>query len=154
MPPSLYVLEREQVMPVSPGEVFEFFADPSNLEAITPPWLHFRIATAGPIEMGPGTLIPYRLRLHGVPLRWLTRIVAWEPGHHFADRQVSGPYRSWHHSHTFLPHRRGTLMRDRVLYELPLGALGQLAGVVLVRRDLDRIFDFRAAAIASRLARR
>lgn len=144
-------LEREQVLPIAPGEAFEFFADAFNLEAITPPWLGFEVETPAPIVMDRGTLISYRLRLHGLPLRWLTRIVAWEPGRRFEDLQLRGPYRHWHHVHTFTPHAGGTTMRDRVDYSLPLGPLGVLADALLVRRDLERIFDFRAAALAARV---
>ncbi len=101
--------------------------------------------------MDRGTLISYRLRLHGLPLRWLTRIVTWEPGCRFQDVQLRGPYRVWRHTHRFAPHEQGTRMSDRVDYELPLGPLGGVANTLLVRRDLERIFDFRAAAVAARL---
>jgi ligand-binding SRPBCC domain-containing protein len=147
----LQTLEREQLLPLSPDKAFEFFADAMRLEAITPPWLHFRVLTPAPIEMRAGAAIEYRLRLHGVPLRWLTRIESWEPGHRFADVQVRGPYRVWHHTHLFEPHAAGTSMRDLVRYALPLGAVGRLAGAAFVRRDLERIFDFRREAIAARL---
>jgi ligand-binding SRPBCC domain-containing protein len=140
------VLEREQVLPGEPDDVFQFFADAGNLEAITPPWLRFRIVTPRPIAMAPGTLIEYRLALHRLPLRWLTRIEVWEPGRRFVDAQISGPYGLWRHTHTFEPHPQGTLMRDRVEYALPLGPLGRLA-LPLVRHDLRRIFDYRAAAL-------
>lgn len=147
----VYALEREQRLEVPPAEAFEFFADAFNLEAITPPWLHFSIDAPGPVGMRAGALIPYRLQLHGVPLRWLTRIVAWEPGRRFEDLQLRGPYRYWHHTHSFEPSENGTVMRDRVRYALPLGALGRVAHAALIRRDLDRIFDFRAAAVAARM---
>jgi ligand-binding SRPBCC domain-containing protein len=147
----LQTLIRQQILPGDPDDVFGFFADAFNLEAITPPWLRFRVVTPGPIEMRPGTLIEYRLRLHGVPIRWLTRIEAWEPGVRFADVQVRGPYRAWHHTHTFEPHAGGTLVRDAVRYSLPLGQLGRLAHSAFVRRDLERIFDFRHAEVARRL---
>ncbi len=147
----VYRLEREQLLPLPPGETFEFFGDAFNLEAITPPWLHFRVVTPAPVAMDAGTLIEYRLRLHGLPIRWLTRIEAWEPGRRFVDVQLRGPYRLWHHSHTFTPHDGGTLMRDQVHYALPLGPLGRAARAALVQRDLDRIFDFRRDAVAARL---
>ena len=136
---------------MAPAEAFEFFADAFNLEVITPPWLQFRVETPGPIVMDRGTLISYRLRLRGLPLHWLTRILAWQPGHRFVDEQVRGPYRLWRHTHTFAPHPAGTTMRDRVDYALPLGPLGAAAHALLVRRDLERIFDFRAAAVAARV---
>ena len=147
----VYTLEREQLLPLPPGETFEFFGNAVNLEAITPPWLHFRVVTAAPIAVDAGTLIEYRLRLHGLPLRWLTRIESWEPGRRFVDIQLRGPYRLWHHTHTFEPHDGGTLMRDRVRYALPLGPFGRVARTVLVRRDLDRIFDFRQEEVSRRL---
>jgi ligand-binding SRPBCC domain-containing protein len=146
----VHVLERSQRLPGSPEEVFGFFADAHNLEAITPPFLGFEVVTPKPIDMHEGTLIEYRLKLHGLRLRWRTRIDAWEPGERFVDRQLKGPYRLWHHTHTFEPDGEDTLMRDVVRYALPLGPLGEVARGALVRRDLDRIFDFRHAEIARR----
>jgi ligand-binding SRPBCC domain-containing protein len=144
-------LEREQVLPGEPGAVFPFFADALNLERITPAWLGFRVVEPRAIEMGPGTLIEYRLRLHRVPVRWLTRIEVWEPPVRFVDAQVRGPYRVWRHEHRFspAPDGAGTLMRDTVEYDLPLGPLGALAHALFVERDLRRIFDHRAEAVAT-----
>ncbi len=147
-----HVLERTQVLPGDPGEVFEFFGDAFNLEAITPSWLRFRIVTPRPIDMREGALIEYRLALHRIPIRWLTRIEAWEPGVRFVDAQIRGPYKLWHHTHTFEPDADGTLVRDRVRYALP-GGLGELAHRLFVRRDLERIFDHRQAVVAQRLGR-
>jgi ligand-binding SRPBCC domain-containing protein len=148
---AVHVLTREQELPGSPGEVFPFFGDARNLEAITPPWLGFRVITPEPIAMAPGTLIEYRLKLHGVPIRWRTTIAVWDPPHRFVDVQLSGPYRMWHHTHDFAPAAdgSGTLMRDTVRYALPFGPLGSLAHGLLVRRDLDRIFDFRRKRITA-----
>jgi ligand-binding SRPBCC domain-containing protein len=146
----VHVLERSQRLPGPPGEVFGFFADAHNLEAITPPFLGFHVVTPKPIDMQEGTLIEYRLKLHGVRLNWLTRIEVWEPGVRFVDRQLKGPYRLWHHTHSFEADGHDTVMRDVVRYALPLGPLGAVARVALVGRDLDRIFDFRQAEIARR----
>jgi ligand-binding SRPBCC domain-containing protein len=147
----LQTLTREQLVSGHPQAVFGFFADAFNLEAITPPWLRFRVVTPGPVSMGPGTMIEYRLRLHSIPIRWLTRIEVWEPGVRFVDVQVRGPYRVWEHNHSFEPHAGGTLVRDTVHYDLPLGPLGRLAQAAFVRRDLERIFDFRREEVARRL---
>lgn len=147
----VHVLERSQRLPRPPEEVFPFFADAFNLEAITPAWLHFRVLTPAPVSMAAGTRLEYRLRLHGLPLRWSTRIEVWEPPLRFVDVQLRGPYRLWHHTHTFEPDGDGTLMRDRVRYALPLGPLGELAHAALVRRDLERIFAFRHAVVRARL---
>ena len=142
------LLEREQVITRERAEVFGFFADALNLEALTPPLLRFSVLTPAPIEMGAGTLISYRMRLHGIPVRWLTRIEAWEPYRGFVDRQLRGPYRLWHHTHTFESVEGGTLMRDRVRYAIPLGPFGRAAEALFVRRDLETIFDFRRDAVS------
>jgi ligand-binding SRPBCC domain-containing protein len=148
-----HVLRREQALPAPPAEVFPFFADAHNLEAITPPWLGFRVLTPRPVEMRPGALIEYRLRLRGIPLAWLTRISEWVPGVRFVDEQLSGPYRLWHHTHEFAPHAGGgTLMRDTVRYALPYWPLGEVAHALVVRRDLEAIFDHRRDAVAAGLS--
>jgi len=146
---SVHLLERHQRVPGSPADVFEFFADAYNLEAITPPWLHFRVRSA-PAEMGVGAEIRYSLRLHGIPIRWVSRIDAWEPPHRFVDVQIPGPYRLWRHTHTIAPDGDHVLIHDAVEYALPFGPLGELARRAVVRRDLERIFDFRREVIERR----
>ena len=147
----VHTLTREQILDSPPEEVFPFFADARNLEAITPPLLRVRVVDVDPMEMAVGALIQYRLRIRGLPLDWLTMIEAWEPGVSFVDRQLVGPYRLWHHTHSFEERSGGTLMRDVVRYALPLWPLGELAAP-LARRDLAAIFDFRRDAVARLLA--
>ncbi len=144
-------LEREQFLSHPVEEVFAFFAEAHNLERITPPQLRFRVLTPGPIELRRGSLIEYRLRLHGLPLDWLTRIEEWDPYAGFVDSQLVGPYRLWHHTHSFEAREGGTLMRDLVRYSLPAWPIGEL-GRVLVRRELAAIFDFRSGAVDRLLA--
>ena len=141
-----HVLRRHTLIRGTLEEVFPFFAAAENLEAITPPWLSFGILTPTPIEMRRGTLIQYRLQLMGVPMRWLTRISAWEPPHRFIDEQLEGPYRDWIHEHRFEPLGGYTLMTDTVRYRLPLSPLGELA-FPLVRLQLKQIFDYRSVKI-------
>jgi ligand-binding SRPBCC domain-containing protein len=149
----IHVLHREQRLAGTPEEVFEFFGDAANLEAITPPPLAFEVITPRPIPMRVGTLIQYRLRVHGLRISWLTSIQAWEPPHRFVDTQLRGPYVLWHHTHTFAADGEdGTLMTDTVRYALPFGPLGELAHRLVVRRDLETIFDFRARAVPALLA--
>jgi ligand-binding SRPBCC domain-containing protein len=143
----IHRLEREQLLPRPPGEVFPFYANARNLERITPPLLGFSVVGDEPIEMRPGALIQYRLRLHGLGIDWLTRIEEWEPGVRFVDAQLAGPYALWHHTHTFEARGGGTLVGDVVRYALPVWPLGELAKP-LVRRDLARIFDFRRDEVA------
>ena len=149
----VHVLERTQRLDLPAEQAFAFYADARNLEAITPPWLGFRVVTPDPIEMRPGALIDYRLKLHGIPVRWRTRIAAWEPPERFVDVQLSGPYALWEHTHRFEPDGEGAVViRDRVRYALPLGPLGAAAHAAFVRRDLERIFDHRRVAVSGLLA--
>ncbi|MBO9531796.1 MAG: SRPBCC family protein [Solirubrobacteraceae bacterium] len=139
----VHVLSRAHELEGTPDELFPFFADAFNLESITPAFLGFGVLTPAPIQLGTGTVIQYGMRLHGVPITWLSSIQRWEPPHCFVDTQIRGPYRFWHHTHTFeaLPGDR-TLMRDEVRYQLPFPPFGELARP-FVRRDLERIFDYR-----------
>jgi uncharacterized protein len=135
--------ECEDWIPRPIGEVFAFFADGYNLQKITPPFLNFRVLGTSAPEMGEGLVIRYRLRVRGIPIGWQSRIESWEPGRRFADRQIRGPYRSWHHTHEFEPYESGTIVRDRVRYQLPLGPVGDLVAGRFVARDVRAIFDFR-----------
>lgn len=145
-------LTREQRVSRPLDEVFSFFADAANLEALTPPFLRFRILTPLPIEMKVDARIEYTLSLFGAPIHWRTRITEWEWGVRFVDEQESGPYALWHHTHEFEADGDVTWVRDRVLYREPMGLLGRLAHGLFVERTLNRIFDYRYRAIAERLA--
>jgi len=146
----IHSVDRQQLVPAPLPQVFEFFSRARNLEELTPPWLRFSVLTPEPIDMRAGTLIAYRLRVHGLPLRWVSRIEEWQPGRRFVDRQVQGPYRFWRHAHEFADAPHGTLIRDIVLYELPWGPLGGVADAAIVRRDLERVFDYRRQSVERR----
>ncbi len=137
------LLYREQFIPLPKEEIFPFFADAKNLETITPAFLGFKVLDASSSTVQEGTLINYRLRLHGVPLKWRTRIEQWEPSERFVDTQLKGPYRLWHHTHLFLSVPGGTVMKDIVRFKVPLGILGRLVAGAWVRRDVENIFNYR-----------
>ena len=122
-------------------EVFAFFADAGNLDALTPPWLHFRILTPLPLDMRAGANLDYRLRLHGLPIHWRTEITTWDPPYRFVDEQLRGPYRLWVHEHTFEEDGpEATIVGDHVRYAVPFGAL---ANWLVVDRDVKAIFRYR-----------
>ncbi len=137
-----HVLERVQRVAAPLSTVSAFFETPDNLERITPPFLNFRILTSG-VKMEKGAIIEYRLKMRGIPMGWRTRIDEYVPGERFVDFQEKGPYRYWHHLHTFRAIDGGTELVDRVTYELPFGPLGAVAHAVFVRAELARIFDHR-----------
>jgi len=143
----LYRLRTSQWLPAPPADVFPFFADAANLEALTPPFLRFRILTPLPVDMGAGTLLDYRLQLHGLPIAWHTRITVWEPPRRFVDEQLRGPYTVWRHQHRFAgtADGHGTHVTDEVLYAHRGGAI---ANRLLVAPDLERIFRYRQERLA------
>jgi ligand-binding SRPBCC domain-containing protein len=128
-------------------EVFAFFSEVANLDAITPPWVKFRTITPGPIEMRAGTVIDHRLRIHGFPIRWRSKITAWEPPARFVDEQLRGPYRVWVHEHLFEERDGGTVVRDRVRYAVPFDFFTDR---FLVRPDVERIFRHRTECLKRR----
>jgi ligand-binding SRPBCC domain-containing protein len=147
-----HVFRAEQRIARPLPEVFAFFSRAGNLERITPPWLSFTIEGSEPAEVVTGTVIKYRLRLRGVPLRWASRIDTFEPDRVFVDRQLKGPYKLWVHRHEFRADGETTVIRDEVHYQLPLGILGEIAHLITVRRDLEKIFAYRQQAVERLLA--
>jgi len=125
-------------------KVFPFFAAAENLEVLTPAFLKFQMLTPKPILMAVGTRIQYRIKIHGIPVRWESEITGWNPPHFFSDDQLRGPYRHWHHEHTFDERDGGTLVRDKVEYAVPGGSI---INRFFVAPDLRRIFDYRTATL-------
>lgn len=146
----LFELSTTIVVRAPLDTVFPFFADPGNLEALTPSFLSFRIVTAKPIAMQAGTRIDYRLKIHGIPVRWRTEITHYEPPRRFVDVQLRGPYRLWHHEHTFRSVPEGTEIGDRVHFLPKGGPLAPLLVRLFVRKDVLAIFGHREKQIASR----
>jgi ligand-binding SRPBCC domain-containing protein len=141
----LFVHNAEQLLPAPVENVFAFFSDPGNLQKITPPWLDFEILGPGDTQMHTGLLIDYRMRIHGIPVRWQSEITLWDPPRRFVDEQRRGPYRLWIHEHTFEAEGNSTLVRDRVQYAVPGGWLVQR---LFVGRDVGRIFAYRRQKLA------
>lgn len=137
----------EQWLPLPIEEAFPFFASEKNLERITPEWLNFKVVGKSTPHIGEGTEIEYHLRLHGVPVKWKSRIEDWSENKRFVDRQILGPYSLWHHTHEFSALAGGTLMRDRVRYSLPMGWISHLAAGWYVKGDVKRIFDYRQKSL-------
>jgi ligand-binding SRPBCC domain-containing protein len=143
----LYVLERSQLISAQRDGLFSFFEDPGNLARITPERMGFEITALENLPMQRGTKIEYRIRPLGAPQRWVTEIVEYRPPSEFVDVQTKGPYRYWRHRHTFDNVDGGTLMRDRVQYQMPLGPIGRLAHFLFVSQILRDIFDYREKVI-------
>jgi ligand-binding SRPBCC domain-containing protein len=149
---AIYTLQRELLVANALPEVFDFFSRAENLERLTPPWMRFRILTPPPIMMRQGTTIAYALRVHGIPIRWLTEIEEWNPPFEFVDNQAKGPYKLWRHTHRFSVVAGGTLVTDLVEYALPFGAVGRVVHRLQVARDLGRIFDYRSQRVLELLS--
>ena len=131
---------------------WEFFGSAENLPLITPPWLHFRLAMAAPYpRIEQDTLLDYTIRWCGIPIRWRTRIIDWDPPRTFIDLQVRGPYALWHHQHSFKAVDGGVECRDRVIYQLPMPIVRAMVHPLLVKRQLIEIFQFRRETIARNL---
>ena len=150
---TVYHLERQILVPAPLDVVFEFFSDATNLERLTPDFLKFRIVTPTPIPMGEGIFIDYRLRVHGIPMKWRSRIAIWEPPYRFVDEQVKGPYRSWYHEHLFEAGDGGTWVRDHVRYQVPGWILAPVMHRYMIRPDVERIFDYRTAVLTELFSR-
>jgi ligand-binding SRPBCC domain-containing protein len=141
-----------QWVPHEPEQIFGFFGDVHNLERITPPFLQFSIRDIKPATVGLGTRIRYRMRLHGVPVFWTTRITLWDPPQHFRDVQTHGPFRIWEHDHELAPEGEGTWLRDRVRYRPRLRLLQDTPVLRWIDRDVKTIFAYRQKVIAELFA--
>lgn len=143
-----YEIHTTQVINRPIEEVFVFFSKPENLAVITPKKLGFKILTPTPIKMNKGCLIDYLIHLMGIPVHWRTIITDYDPPHMFIDQQLKGPYSLWHHTHTFKKIENGVEIKDRIIYSIPLGWMGQLLHKFWIKKDLNNIFSHRKKVIS------
>jgi len=142
-------LHREQVIPAPLEGVWEYFANPYNLNSITPPDMKFEIVSGGDVEMYEGQIIEYRVEfVRGLRSLWLTEIAHVREHEYFVDEQRVGPYRFWYHAHTFSRVQKGVKMIDHITYAAPFGLLGDLVNAMWIRGRLDGIFEYRHHKIA------
>ncbi len=146
-----YELTDHFVVAASVERTWSFFSSAANLPRITPPWLGFRIVTPEPIRIENDALLDYTIKWFGVPIRWRTKIIDWQPPHRFIDLQVRGPYTLWHHQHAFTPTAEGVACTDRVIYKVPVPGVGRAVNALVVRKQLLEIFRFRRRVIGEDL---
>ena len=140
----MFTLEFEQNLPLTPQQAWDFFSNPRNLAEITPAHLQFEITSAVPDKIYPGLIITYRIRpFLALPLNWVTEITHAQEPVRFIDEQRSGPYRFWHHTHTFLPVDGGIRMTDLVHYCPKPPLFSRFVNMVIVKQQLERIFTYR-----------
>jgi ligand-binding SRPBCC domain-containing protein len=151
----VYRLKTIQNIPVSLPEAWDFFSKPKNLAEITPRELDFDIISLyHGEEMYPGQIIEYKVKpLLGIPVYWMTEITHVEKEKYFVDEQRFGPYILWHHQHHFKSITGGVEMTDIVHYKIPFGFLGDIAQWLFVRKNLEKIFEFREKAVEQRFGR-
>jgi ligand-binding SRPBCC domain-containing protein len=148
---TIHTLEQEQRLPISLAEAWHFFSSPRNLDEITPGDLGFKIVSLPGESMYVGQIITYKVMIFpGVWVPWVTEIKSVKEGSAFVDEQRFGPYKFWHHRHTFEEIPGGVLMRDHVHYGLGFGPFGAIAHAVFVRAKLRTIFEFRKQTLAKR----
>jgi ligand-binding SRPBCC domain-containing protein len=145
-------LVRRQWVPGDRAEVFEFFQNPHNLARITPPWLGFTIRSMSTEHIETGAIITYRVRWMRIPYTWRTLIVDWTPPERFVDTALTSPYVLWRHTHTFEAVAGGVAIGDSVRYRLPFGPIGVLLHGLVVRRQLETIFDYRQRVVAEMMS--
>ena len=142
---SFYQFTRTQKINANINEVWDFIASPQNLKEITPDSMGFDITTGKlPSKMYAGMVIGYKVSpLFGIKMNWLTQISHVKEKEFFVDEQLVGPYKLWHHEHHIYPIMNGVLMKDVITYQPPFGILGRIANSLLIKKQLNKIFNYR-----------
>lgn len=142
----MYHLFRKQFLPITLEKGWEFFSDPYNLSKITPPDMGFEVKSfSGKKELHRGQIITYNIRpLFGITVKWVTEITHADQPDFFVDEQRLGPFSFWHHKHYLKLAKGGVEMIDSLHYKMPFGFLGEIVHSLIVKKRLEKIFDFRA----------
>ncbi len=139
-----HIFKRQQILPITINEAWDFFSDPRNLCKITPKSMDFKIISDVPRQIHEGLEVEYRVKpLLGIPTAWVSRIQDVKPPFQFVDLQLKGPYRYWHHHHSFEETAGGVMMKDMIIYRVPYDTFFPWLNDAVVVKELNKIFDFR-----------
>ena len=140
-----YTLIKTQKINSTAEKVWEFISSPKNLKRITPEYMGFDITTKDlPEKMYTGMMISYMVSpLAGIKMKWITEITHLSELKYFVDEQRVGPYKMWHHQHHIEVIEGGVLMTDIIDYQPPFGFLGGIANWLIIKIQLDEIFNYR-----------
>ncbi len=134
---------KESTIKAAPERVFAFHELPDAFDRLVPPWENARVIQKADIsKIGSRAIIETKL-LGILPVRWVAEHTAYDPPRMFEDIQVSGPFKSWRHRHIVSPHELGSILRDEIEYEPPMGFLGGLAAPFIILPKLRAMFDYR-----------
>lgn len=147
---NFFSIKSTQHLPISLEQAWDFFSSPNNLVKITPPDMDFVITSdkKDGEKMYAGQIITYTIKpMLGIPVKWMTEITHVKEGEYFVDEQRFGPYKLWHHKHTFKKTTTGVEMNDEVNYVLPFGFIGTLAHSLFIRKRIEYIFSYRTKVL-------
>lgn len=152
---AFYQLIKTQKLPGTIAEIWDFISKPTNLKEITPEHMGFIVTSKVQEEkMYPGMIITYKVSpLFGIKLNWMTEITHVKEQEFFVDEQRIGPYSMWHHQHKIETIEGGILMTDIVTYQPPMGFLGAIANSLIIKKQLEQIFDYRTMALEKRFGK-
>jgi ligand-binding SRPBCC domain-containing protein len=152
---AFYQLIQTQNVPTTIDAIWDFISSPTNLKEITPPHMGFIVTNnTGEGKMYPGMIITYKVSpLLGIKLNWMTEITHVKDKKYFVDEQRIGPYKMWHHQHKIEAIEGGVLMTDIVTYIPPFGFIGAIANTLIIKKQLQQIFDFRTIAVENKFGK-
>jgi ligand-binding SRPBCC domain-containing protein len=124
-----------------PPAVFDFHADPRNIERVAAPPARARLLEPYDVPLHEGSVVRLRVELFGLlPQVVETEIVLCRPPREFVDEQRQGPFRRWRHRHLFEEIEGGTRLTDDVEYELPTALPFRLLGTEAMTRMMENLF--------------
>lgn len=137
-----HVFEKTLLVPASAERVFAWHEEPGALEKLIPPGDPVRVVEhTGGIQDGARVVL--QMGYPPLALRWVAVHEGYVPGRQFRDRQQSGPFAFWLHTHLFQSTGAdSSTLTDHVEFELPFSPVSDLL-LPLVLRKLEKTFAYR-----------
>jgi len=103
--------------------------------------------------IGLGETVTWKAKHFGIMWKMTSKITELDAPHSFVDEQLRGPFKMFRHEHLFEPHHGGTLMRDHIVFDAPLGPLGDIAERLVLRNYLPKLIGERNDYLRTELER-
>lgn len=134
---------KRSLIPYERSQLFEYHARAGAVKRLIAPWSGLDvISQSGGIN--DGAVTEFKLSIGPVKAKWVSKHFGYVQDQQFQDEMIKGPFKSWTHTHSFLPQDNNmSVIEDNIRYTPPFGKIGAILIQRKIQDYLNQLFLYR-----------